>query len=182
MTPSNGNITVSRAICAGNSPVTGDFPAQRPVTHSFDVFFDLRLNERLNNREAGDLRRHRVHYNVTVMKIVLYSMYCTYLSYCLSSAVDQLATGQNTACENDITFTPILSQYNGENKVMPSGHFVCRVLLQWRHIGFKALQITGHSTACLTDQLSKKYIKAPLYLSFMGESTGYRWILLTSGL
>ena len=29
------------AICAGNSPVTGEFPAQRPVTQSFDVFFDL---------------------------------------------------------------------------------------------------------------------------------------------
>ena len=32
------------AICAGNSPVPGDFPAQRPVTRRFDVFFDLRLN------------------------------------------------------------------------------------------------------------------------------------------
>ena len=28
----------------GNSPVTGEFPSQRPVTRSFDVFFDLRLN------------------------------------------------------------------------------------------------------------------------------------------
>ena len=33
------------AICAGNSPVPGEFPAQRPVTRSFDVFFDLRLNK-----------------------------------------------------------------------------------------------------------------------------------------
>ena len=31
------------ALCAMNSPVTGEFPAQRPVTRSFDVFFDLRL-------------------------------------------------------------------------------------------------------------------------------------------
>ena len=31
------------ALCAGNSPVTGEFPSQRPVTRSFDVFFDLRL-------------------------------------------------------------------------------------------------------------------------------------------
>ena len=30
-------------ICAWNSPVTDEFPAQRPVTQSFDVFFDLRL-------------------------------------------------------------------------------------------------------------------------------------------
>ena len=32
------------AFCAGNSPVTGEFPAQRPVTQSIDVFFDMRLN------------------------------------------------------------------------------------------------------------------------------------------
>ena len=36
------------AICAGNSPVSGDFPATRPVTRSFDIFFDLRLNKRLS--------------------------------------------------------------------------------------------------------------------------------------
>ena len=48
------------AICAGNSPVNGEFPAQRPVTRSFDVFFDLPwINGWVNNREAGDLRRHR---------------------------------------------------------------------------------------------------------------------------
>ena len=56
------------AICAANSPVLGEFAAQRPVTRSFDVFFDLHLNKRLiNNGEAGDLRRHRSHYDVTVM-------------------------------------------------------------------------------------------------------------------
>ena len=32
------------AICEHNSPVTGEFPTQRPVTRSFDVSFDLRLN------------------------------------------------------------------------------------------------------------------------------------------
>ena len=31
------------AICAGNSPATGEFPAQKPVTRGFDVSFDLRL-------------------------------------------------------------------------------------------------------------------------------------------
>ena len=41
------------AICAGNSPVSGEFPAQRPVTRSFDVFFDLRLNKRLNKQSWG---------------------------------------------------------------------------------------------------------------------------------
>ena len=41
------------AICAGNSPVPGEFPAQRPVTRSFDVFFDLRLNKRLSKQSRG---------------------------------------------------------------------------------------------------------------------------------
>ena len=41
------------AICAGNSPVTGEFPAQRPVTRSFDVFFDLCLNKRLSKQSWG---------------------------------------------------------------------------------------------------------------------------------
>ena len=41
------------ALCAGNSPVAGEFPAQRPVTRSFDVFFDLRLNKRLSKQSWG---------------------------------------------------------------------------------------------------------------------------------
>ena len=56
------------ALCAGNSPVTGDFPLQRSVTRSFDVFFDLRLNKRLSKQSWGwwfetSLWRH---YNVIV--------------------------------------------------------------------------------------------------------------------
>ena len=41
------------AICAGNSPFPGEFPAQRLVTRSFDVFFDLRLNKRLSKQAWG---------------------------------------------------------------------------------------------------------------------------------
>ena len=38
------------ALGSGNSPVTGEFPSQRPVTRSFDVFFDLRPNKRLKKK------------------------------------------------------------------------------------------------------------------------------------
>ena len=41
------------AICAGNSPVSGEFPAQRPVSRSFDVFFDLCPNKRLSKQSGG---------------------------------------------------------------------------------------------------------------------------------
>ena len=62
-------ISALLAICAGNSPVPGEFPTQRPVTRSFDVFFDLRLNNRLSKQSwrwwletlSRPLKRH---YNV----------------------------------------------------------------------------------------------------------------------
>ena len=38
------------ALCAGNAPVTGEFPSQRPVTRGFDIFLDLRLNKRLSKQ------------------------------------------------------------------------------------------------------------------------------------
>ena len=41
------------ALCAGKSPVTGEFPAQRPVTRRFDVFFDLHPNKRLSKQWWG---------------------------------------------------------------------------------------------------------------------------------
>ena len=55
-------------ICAGNSPVTVEFPSQRPVTRNFDISLIYAwINGWVNNREAGDLRRHGVHYDVIVM-------------------------------------------------------------------------------------------------------------------
>ena len=50
MTSSNGNISMLLALCAGNSQVPIEFPSQRPVTESFDVFFDLHLNKRLSKQ------------------------------------------------------------------------------------------------------------------------------------
>ena len=41
------------AICAGNSPVSGEFPAQRPVTRSFGVFFDRPPKKHLSKQSWG---------------------------------------------------------------------------------------------------------------------------------
>ena len=58
------------ALCARNSPVTGEFPAQRPVTRSFDVFFfGAWIKGWVSNREAGNLRRYHVYNDVTVMML-----------------------------------------------------------------------------------------------------------------
>ena len=45
------------ALRVENSPVTGEFPSQRPVTRSFDVLFDLRLNKQLS-KQSRSLWRH----------------------------------------------------------------------------------------------------------------------------
>ena len=53
MTSSNETFFSLLAICVGNSRVTGEFPAPRPVTRSFDVFLYLRLNKRLSKQWWG---------------------------------------------------------------------------------------------------------------------------------
>ena len=70
------------ALCVGNSPLTSEFPSQRPVARSFDVFFDLHLT--VNTRYTGDLRRHRTLYDGIVMNAVHnLSLVCdpSYISY-----------------------------------------------------------------------------------------------------
>ena len=42
------SCSASLVLCEGNTPVTGEFSSQRPVTRSFDAFFDLHLNKRLS--------------------------------------------------------------------------------------------------------------------------------------
>ena len=69
MTSSNGNIFRVTAICAGNSPVTGQWLGA--------LMFSLIcawINAWVNNREDGDLRRRRSHYDV----IVMWAPMCTY--------------------------------------------------------------------------------------------------------
>ena len=78
MTSSNGSIfRVTGSLC-GEFTGPGEFPAQRPVTRNFDVFFDLRLNKRLSKQPRGwwfetpswSLWRHRnVHWKVFVLLV-----------------------------------------------------------------------------------------------------------------
>ena len=69
-------------ICAGNSPVPGEFPAQGQWRGA--LMFSLictRINGWVNNGEAADLRRHRAHYDVAVMKgidLIVAELYIQY--------------------------------------------------------------------------------------------------------
>ena len=46
--PQMESFSALLVLCAGNLPLTGEFPSQKPVTGSFDIFFDLCLNKRLS--------------------------------------------------------------------------------------------------------------------------------------
>ena len=78
MTSSNGNIFRVTGHLCGEFTGPGEFPAQRPVTRSFDVFFDRRLNKQLSKQSWGWwFETHRAHYDVIVMKIMT-----TFQSWC----------------------------------------------------------------------------------------------------
>ena len=50
---------ITGPLCGKFTGLRGEFPSQRPVTRSFDVFFHLCLNKRLSkHRGPGDLRRN----------------------------------------------------------------------------------------------------------------------------
>ena len=80
MTSSNGNIFRVTGFCEGNSPETGEFPSQSPVTRSVDVFFDLRRNKRLSKQSrrrwfetpSRPLWRHYIVIEYIYMYIYIY--------------------------------------------------------------------------------------------------------------
>ena len=74
---------------------------QRPVTRSFDDFFDLCLDKRLrNNREAGDTRRYRAHYDVTIMrKTFPFDSFATYEN----KIIFAYTCAQKKNCNKDIS-------------------------------------------------------------------------------
>ena len=84
-------ISALLAICAGNSPVPGEFPAQRPVTRGFDVFFEQRPNKRLSKQSWGWwfetrsrlLWRHRNEWQI-------YNLYVVHLNHFTSKIIQDM--------------------------------------------------------------------------------------------
>ena len=66
-------FSVLLAICAGKSPVNSSLKGQWHGALMFCLIC-TRINGWVNNGEAGDLRRHRAHYDVTVMNAALLSI------------------------------------------------------------------------------------------------------------
>ena len=68
LTSSNGNKSALLAICVGNSLVPGEFPHKGQWREdSMLSLMCVWINGWINTSEAGDLRRHRAQYDVSVM-------------------------------------------------------------------------------------------------------------------
>ena len=96
------------AFCAGNSPVSGEFPSQRPVARSFDVFFDLRLIKRLSkySRGWGSETLSRPLWRHCNVVVLLWSIICFWSIHSINlpifSMVASLALGQSYSCSSAI--------------------------------------------------------------------------------
>ena len=104
------------AICAGNSPASGEFPAQRPVTRRFDVFFGLCLNKRLRKQSWGwwfetlsrPLWRHCNEYhagpplsNAIIQALCqLFALCCILLLWYLQNLLAQLSVTSLELCQS----------------------------------------------------------------------------------
>ena len=62
-------FSVLLALCAGNLPVTAEFPGQGPATRSFDVFFDLRLNKRYT---VAGLVKWRIYVQLDLKELIVF--------------------------------------------------------------------------------------------------------------
>ena len=79
------------ALFAGNSPVTVEFSAQRPVTRRFDVFFGLCPNKRLSKQSWGwwfeTLSRPLWRLNIRLSKQSRIHWEWPHFSYCKFSRI-----------------------------------------------------------------------------------------------
>ena len=99
------------AICAGNSPLTGEFSAQRPVTQSFGVLFDPWLNKRLSKQSWGwwfempsrSLWRHSRMLATRWLRLIqsLMSEMFVYVVTCLACICDGTSITRQSWCFKD---------------------------------------------------------------------------------
>ena len=120
-------------FCAGNSPVTGEFPAQRPVTRSFAAFFDLRLNKKLSKQSWGWLlettwRPLRRHCNVTILSPLPWPVHISTL------AGSFLCDLEDTISLHHLGFEPITCFWNGHGVplCLKYGECITKILRMYR--------------------------------------------------
>ena len=107
-------FSASLALCVGNSAVTNEFPSQRPVTRSFDVFFDLHMRKN-NNKQSR--RRWFETPSCSSVWCFLYEYYCILirisLKFVLKGLMENMSSfgSGNGLAPSPTHCTPVMS-YN----------------------------------------------------------------------
>ena len=104
------------ALCAGNSPVTSEYPSQRPVTCSFDVFFDLSRNKWLSKQSWGwwfEMPSHSLCHHCNDLVWLIYPDGC----------VSSLNKSNPTNCNDFTTFELSLMSTRGMTWYVLNNHF-----------------------------------------------------------
>ena len=160
MTSSNGNIfRVTGPLC-GEFTGPGEFPTQRPVTRSFDDFFDI-INDWVNNREAGDVRRYRGHYDVIVMFFGIVSLALGQLYHWLSVSEATLnsivkLTGPRL---NIKTIFPCMGISNMKMKDLYNGNpYTGKTPYLYRDRLFRMTDVIYMTSTCISDTSSSVII------------------------
>ena len=149
-------------LCAGTSPVTGEFPSQRPVTRSFGVFFICAwINCWVNNRKAGDLRCHRAHYDVTVTQPspCLFALLDLYNSWIRTGnlthwgRVTHICVGKLNSIGSDNGLSPgrrqaIIWTNAGILLIGPLGTNFTEILIEIRTFSLKKISLKMSSAKC----------------------------------
>ena len=168
-------FSVLLALCARNSPITGEFPSQRPVTRSFDVLFDLHRNKRLSKQSRPrwfetpsrslwrhsnvNVKRQNVSYFVDWTLCLTTWIMC---HHCFGKTIMGIKVG---------SLYPLI------------WNIIARLTLQWRHN--ESDGVSNHLLFdCLLNRLFRrryKKIKAPRHWPLWGEFTGDQLIPLAKG-
>ena len=166
MTSSNGNIfRVIGHLCG----VPGEFPAQRQVTRSFNVFFDLRLNKRLSKQWWGwwfetpshPLWRHCEEFELQCEKIV-----------------NEMSAKQSISHEICTSFCCTVLFVWGNNVIhLPVFHYNDVTMAATASL-ITSLTIVYSTVYSSADQRKRQ---SSASLAFVREFTGDRWIPRTNG-
>ena len=104
------------SLCAGNSPVTGEFPAQRPVARNCDVFFDLCLNKRLSKqsrRRVFETPSRSLWRHCNIARMSSHRLH-VWLWWCGNNTIDgQILWLETTAVHSNtnVKWTPISTSF-----------------------------------------------------------------------
>ena len=185
------------AICEGNSPAIGEFPAQRPVTRSFDTFFDLLLNKRLSKQwwcwwfetPSCPLWRHRnglqqvssiIYANINVFHDLRHSYYHP------PSTSPSVIIYANCIILHELHPCPYIYIYIYRRHVTEIALSTLTLMaIHYSDVIMSAMasQITSVSivTQSFVQVQIKENMKALRYWPLWGEFTGDRWIPHTKG-